>query len=159
MVYPRDQQEVCIDIVLITKNFNLFTIHFTYIEFDTPYKMFIAAVILASKFVEDNNKIAHSIYRLVAPLYSAREINEMERSFLGVVKVNASSLSIKRLQLTNPEFHFCYFSMIYLSILQKYINSWKIIKIPWSWSSVSTRRMIIIIPPFYLICTYYRYVC
>ncbi|CAO3627559.1 unnamed protein product [Mucor hiemalis] len=53
-------------------------------EFDTPYKMFIAAVILASKFVEDTNKIAHSIYRLVAPLYSAKEINEMERSFLGM---------------------------------------------------------------------------
>ncbi|CAO3641427.1 unnamed protein product [Mucor fragilis] len=52
-------------------------------EFDTPYKMFIAAVILASKFVEDANTMAHSIYKLVAPLYNAREINEMERSFLG----------------------------------------------------------------------------
>ncbi|KAL9540936.1 hypothetical protein MBANPS3_009403 [Mucor bainieri] len=48
--------------------------------------MFIAAVILASKFVEDANTMAHSIYKLVAPLYNAREINEMERSFLGVVK-------------------------------------------------------------------------
>ncbi|KAI7904048.1 uncharacterized protein BX663DRAFT_506209 [Cokeromyces recurvatus] len=56
-------------------------------EFDTPYKMFIAAVILASKFAEDSNKIAHSIYRLVAPLYNHKEINEMERSFLGVVQV------------------------------------------------------------------------
>ncbi|KAI9472170.1 MAG: cyclin domain-containing protein, partial [Benjaminiella poitrasii] len=55
-------------------------------EFDTPYKMFIAAVILASKFVEDSNKIAQSIYRFVAPLYNHKEINEMERSFLGVVK-------------------------------------------------------------------------
>lgn len=45
--------------------------------------MFIAAVILASKFVEDANTMAHSIYKLVAPLYNAREINEMERSFLG----------------------------------------------------------------------------
>lgn len=52
-------------------------------EFDTPYKMFIAAVILASKFVEDANTMAHSIYKLVAPLYNARAINEMERSFLG----------------------------------------------------------------------------
>lgn len=50
--------------------------------------MFIAAVILASKFIEDTNAIAHSIYRLVSPLYPAKEINEMERSFLGVVKVS-----------------------------------------------------------------------
>ncbi|KAI8637667.1 hypothetical protein BD408DRAFT_424105 [Parasitella parasitica] len=57
-------------------------------EFDTPYKMFIAAVILASKFVEDMDLKAHSIYKLVAPLYNARDINEMERSFLGVVKYN-----------------------------------------------------------------------
>ena len=50
--------------------------------------MFIAAVILASKFVEDANTMAHSIYKLVAPLYNAREINEMERSFLGKEKLN-----------------------------------------------------------------------
>ncbi|KAG2235369.1 hypothetical protein INT48_004988, partial [Thamnidium elegans] len=55
-------------------------------EFDTPYKMFIASVILATKFIEDTNTIAHSIYRLVSPLYRAKEINEMERSFLGVIK-------------------------------------------------------------------------
>lgn len=50
--------------------------------------MFIAAVILASKFVEDANTMAHSIYKLVAPLYNAREINEMERSFLGKEKLD-----------------------------------------------------------------------
>ncbi|GAA5812864.1 hypothetical protein MFLAVUS_006323 [Mucor flavus] len=55
-------------------------------EFDTPYKMFIASVILATKFIEDTNTIAHSIYRLVSPLYRAKEINEMERSFLGVIE-------------------------------------------------------------------------
>lgn len=57
-------------------------------EFDTPYKMFIAAVILASKFIEDSSKIVHSIYKLISPLYNAKEISEMERSFLGVIKVN-----------------------------------------------------------------------
>ncbi|RCH82822.1 hypothetical protein CU098_002798, partial [Rhizopus stolonifer] len=51
-------------------------------EFDTPYKIFIAAVILATKFIEDKSTITQSIYRLVAPLYHAKEINEMERSFL-----------------------------------------------------------------------------
>ncbi|KAI9026672.1 cyclin domain-containing protein [Phycomyces nitens] len=57
-------------------------------EYDTPYKMFLAAVVLASKFADDNNSVTHSVYRFVSPLYSRKELNEMERSFLGVIKFN-----------------------------------------------------------------------
>lgn len=54
--------------------------------------MFIAAVVLASKFIEDTNAMAQSIYRLVVPLYHAKEINEMERSFLGKERQNVLAL-------------------------------------------------------------------
>lgn len=57
-------------------------------EYDTPYKLFLAAMIVATKYIEDYSSHALSIYRIVAPLYTARELNEMERSFLGVLKVN-----------------------------------------------------------------------
>ncbi|KAI8977009.1 cyclin domain-containing protein, partial [Mycotypha africana] len=57
-------------------------------EFDTPYKLFIAAVILASKFIEDSNRISQAVYKFIAPLYDFKIVNEMERSFLGVVKYN-----------------------------------------------------------------------
>lgn len=57
------------------------------IEYDTPYKLFLAAMIVATKYIEDYASHAVSIYRIVAPLYTSRELNEMERSFLGVLKV------------------------------------------------------------------------
>lgn len=63
--------------------FNSLYLLINLIEFDTPYKMFIASAILAAKFIEDSNTIAQSIYRLVSPLYNSKEISEMERSFLG----------------------------------------------------------------------------
>ncbi|KAG1045249.1 hypothetical protein G6F46_011440 [Rhizopus delemar] len=52
-------------------------------EFDTPYKLFIVAVVLASKFIEDSDGVTQSIHSFISPLYSARELNDMERSFLG----------------------------------------------------------------------------
>ncbi|KAG2221504.1 hypothetical protein INT45_008829 [Circinella minor] len=55
-------------------------------EYDTPYKLFLASVVLASKFLEDSYPVARSIYRVVAPVYSMAEISVMERSFLGVIK-------------------------------------------------------------------------
>ncbi|KAI8881363.1 hypothetical protein K501DRAFT_295898 [Backusella circina FSU 941] len=66
-------------------------------EFDTPYKMFIASVILASKYVEDSNKMAHSIYKFISPLYHSKEINEMERSFLvyDFVKAHHDTLELE----------------------------------------------------------------
>ncbi|KAG1147000.1 hypothetical protein G6F37_004393 [Rhizopus arrhizus] len=55
-------------------------------EFDTPYKLFIVAVVLASKFIEDSDDVTRSIHSFISPLYSARELNDMERSFLAIVK-------------------------------------------------------------------------
>lgn len=57
------------------------------IEFDTPYKLFLASVVLASKFLEDSNPVARNIYHVVAPVYSAEDLTVMERSFLAVIKV------------------------------------------------------------------------
>ncbi|KAI9256196.1 cyclin domain-containing protein [Sporodiniella umbellata] len=57
-------------------------------EFDTPYKMFIASIVLASKFTEDSSRMTQSILKFISPLYSLKEVNEMERSFLAVVKFN-----------------------------------------------------------------------
>jgi 2-polyprenyl-3-methyl-5-hydroxy-6-metoxy-1,4-benzoquinol methylase len=48
--------------------------------------MFIAAIVLASKFIEDSNKMTHAIHKFISPLYNSRELNEMERSFLGKYK-------------------------------------------------------------------------
>jgi hypothetical protein len=45
--------------------------------------MLIAAIILASKFIEDHNTTTRSIYELLSPLYNKVDINEMEKSFLG----------------------------------------------------------------------------
>ncbi|KAI9323608.1 cyclin domain-containing protein [Dichotomocladium elegans] len=55
-------------------------------EYDTPYKIFLSSILIASKYVEDHNFSTKSIYKVVSPLYSSRELAEMERSFLGVVK-------------------------------------------------------------------------
>lgn len=57
------------------------------IEYDTPYKLFLAAMIVATKYIEDYSSHAASIYKVVSKLYTSRELNEMERSFLGVLKV------------------------------------------------------------------------
>ncbi|KAG0174983.1 hypothetical protein DFQ28_003435 [Apophysomyces sp. BC1034] len=55
-------------------------------EYDTHYKLFLAAVLIASKFLEDCNTHAASIFKVVSPVYTPRELKEMERSFLGVLK-------------------------------------------------------------------------
>ncbi|KAI7852136.1 hypothetical protein BDC45DRAFT_514386 [Circinella umbellata] len=57
-------------------------------EFDTHYKLFLAAILLASKYIEDHNRLTKSIYRAVAPLYGPRDLAEMERSFLAIVSVS-----------------------------------------------------------------------
>ena len=56
-------------------------------EYDTPYKLFLASMIVATKYIEDYKSHASSIYKIVSPLYSSKDLNEMERSFLGVLKV------------------------------------------------------------------------
>ncbi|KAI9264416.1 cyclin domain-containing protein [Sporodiniella umbellata] len=63
-------------------------------EFDTHYKMFICAAVLASKFVEDSNRMARSIYRFTGPLYTPKDMNEMERYFLSVIDVNKQKRSL-----------------------------------------------------------------
>lgn len=50
-------------------------------------------MIIATKYIEDNQNYVTAFYKVVAPLYTAREINEMERSFLGVIKVCISPLN------------------------------------------------------------------
>jgi hypothetical protein len=47
----------------------------------------LAAIIIATKYIEDHNAHALSIYKIVSPIYASKELNEMERSFLSVLKV------------------------------------------------------------------------
>ncbi|CAO3682008.1 unnamed protein product [Rhizopus stolonifer] len=56
-------------------------------EFDTPYKMFISATVLASKFIEDSKSMTQSIYKFSSPLYSSKDVNNMERYFLSIINV------------------------------------------------------------------------
>ena len=58
------------------------------LEFDTHYKLFLAAILLASKYIEDHNRLTKSICRAVAPLYGPRDLADMERSFLAIVSVS-----------------------------------------------------------------------
>lgn len=44
-------------------------------------------MILATKYIEDHSGHAVHIYRVVSPIYTPRELNEMERSFLNILKV------------------------------------------------------------------------
>ncbi|KAI8082707.1 uncharacterized protein BX664DRAFT_361011 [Halteromyces radiatus] len=55
-------------------------------DYDTPHKVFLAAVLLACKYNEDSKSLAQAIYRCVSVVYTNLDLNEMERSFLGVVK-------------------------------------------------------------------------
>ncbi|KAI9264800.1 hypothetical protein BY458DRAFT_513576 [Sporodiniella umbellata] len=52
-------------------------------EYDTPYKLFLSSVILATKYIEDHRKHTMVIYKFVSSLYNLKELSEMERSFLG----------------------------------------------------------------------------
>lgn len=55
-------------------------------KFDTPYKIFLAAILVASKYTEDNNLRNSTICAVSGNLFTVKEINEMERSFLGLIK-------------------------------------------------------------------------
>ncbi|KAI8333454.1 hypothetical protein BC941DRAFT_434762 [Chlamydoabsidia padenii] len=54
-------------------------------DYDTPHKVFLAAIILACKFNDDSKSRVQSIYRCVSVVYTNVDVNEMERSFLAVV--------------------------------------------------------------------------
>ena len=73
---------------LLTLTDVIYTLPYYLLEFDTHYKLFLAAILLASKYIEDHNRLTKSIYRAVAPLYGPRDLAEMERSFLAIVSVS-----------------------------------------------------------------------
>ncbi|RUS29866.1 cyclin domain-containing protein [Jimgerdemannia flammicorona] len=56
-------------------------------DFDTPYKLFLAAILVASKFGAEcgTGLTSVQVARMTEGLYSAREICLMERSFLGLI--------------------------------------------------------------------------
>jgi hypothetical protein len=72
-------------------------------------------MIVATKYIEDCTSHAVSIYKTVSPLYTSRELNEMERSFLGVLKVSFVDGSKTR-------FINILYSLICMLILKKWIG-------------------------------------
>ncbi|KAI9288009.1 cyclin domain-containing protein [Umbelopsis sp. AD052] len=56
-------------------------------DFDTPYRLFLAAVLASSKYMcESGTELtSHQISVATDGIYCARDINMMERSFLGLM--------------------------------------------------------------------------
>ncbi|OZJ04974.1 hypothetical protein BZG36_01764 [Bifiguratus adelaidae] len=57
-------------------------------EFDTPYKVFLASILVASKFCEDVGLTNRVISEMTRGLYTIQQLNAMERSFLYLIKYN-----------------------------------------------------------------------
>ncbi|CAG8518255.1 5177_t:CDS:1 [Ambispora gerdemannii] len=55
-------------------------------DFDTPYKIFLSAILLASKYLSDHSLQNRNIADITNGLYSVKDVNTMERSFLGLLK-------------------------------------------------------------------------
>lgn len=57
---------------------------------DTPYRLFLAAILTASKFLSETGTCLTSQAMVVMTdyAYSSKDINMMERSFLGLIKYN-----------------------------------------------------------------------
>ncbi|CAG8528335.1 4205_t:CDS:2 [Paraglomus occultum] len=55
-------------------------------DFDTPHKIFLSTILVASKFVCDESLQNKMIADVTGGLYSVRDVNTMERSFLGLLK-------------------------------------------------------------------------
>lgn len=55
-------------------------------EFDTPYRIFLAAILVASKYLSDNSLHNKTIAMVTEGLFSLKDVNTMERSFLGLLK-------------------------------------------------------------------------
>ncbi|ORX41546.1 cyclin domain-containing protein [Hesseltinella vesiculosa] len=55
---------------------------------DTPYRLFLAAILTASKFLSETGTAltCQSITEVTNFVYSPKDINHMERSFLGLIK-------------------------------------------------------------------------
>ncbi|CAO3688152.1 hypothetical protein G6F70_008062 [Rhizopus microsporus] len=59
-------------------------------QVDTPYRLFLAAILTASKFLSETGTCLTSQAMVVMTdyAYSSKDINMMERSFLGLIKYN-----------------------------------------------------------------------
>ncbi|KAJ2956417.1 hypothetical protein NQZ79_g7728 [Umbelopsis isabellina] len=59
-------------------------------DFDTPYRLFLAAVLASSKYMcESGTELtSHQISAATGGIYCPRDINIMERSFLGLIAYN-----------------------------------------------------------------------
>jgi hypothetical protein len=57
-------------------------------DFDTPFKLFLAAILVASKYTSEcgTSLTSHAVAKMTNGLYNARDVNLMERSFLGLIK-------------------------------------------------------------------------
>lgn len=59
-------------------------------ESDTPYRLFLAAILTASKFLSETGGCltSQAIVVMTDFIYTSKDINLMERSFLGLIKYN-----------------------------------------------------------------------
>jgi capsule polysaccharide export protein KpsC/LpsZ len=55
-------------------------------DFDTPYKIFLSAILVASKYLSDHSLQNKTIADITNGLYTNKDVNTMERSFLGLLK-------------------------------------------------------------------------
>lgn len=57
-------------------------------DYDTPYRLFLAAILTASKFMSEGGTglTSQMISQITDGLYSAKDVNLMERSFLGLMR-------------------------------------------------------------------------
>lgn len=55
---------------------------------DTPYRLFLAAVLTSSKYLSENGTglTSNHLSHLTHTIYTAKDINRMERSFLGLIR-------------------------------------------------------------------------
>ncbi|CAJ0760992.1 6482_t:CDS:2, partial [Entrophospora sp. SA101] len=55
-------------------------------DFDTPYKIFLSAILVASKYLSDHSLQNKRVAEITGGLYTVKDVNTMERSFLGLLK-------------------------------------------------------------------------
>ncbi|RHZ55455.1 hypothetical protein Glove_415g17 [Diversispora epigaea] len=55
-------------------------------DFDTPYKIFLSTILVASKYLSDHSLQNKTIADITDGLYTVKDVNTMERSFLGLLK-------------------------------------------------------------------------
>lgn len=59
-------------------------------DIDTPYRLFLAAILTASKFLSETGTCltSQAIVVMTDYVYTPKDVNLMERSFLGLIKYN-----------------------------------------------------------------------